>query len=112
MSLVFAVIVGLLYSAAFYMILRRSLVKLLIGLVLLGHASNLLIFAAAGLTRHRPPLVTEGQVAPLPPVADPVAQALVLTAIVISFGVLAFTVVLSYRFLQDARTDDLDELQG
>jgi hypothetical protein len=70
------------------MMLRRSIVKLMIGLMLLSNAANLLIFTAAGLTRGVPPLVPEGLTRPDGLSADPLPQALVLTAIVISFGVL------------------------
>lgn len=90
------------------MVMRRSIVKLIIGLVLLGHAANLLIFTAAGLTRARPPLVAEGLSAPAPPFADPLPQAVILTAIVIGFGVLAFAVVLIHRVHQSVGTDDAD----
>ena len=55
MTLVLAITIGLLYAAGVYMMLRRSIVKLLIGLALMGHASNLLIFVTAGLRRGSPP---------------------------------------------------------
>lgn len=89
-----AVTIGILFAAAIYMMLRRSIVKLVIGLMLLSNAANLLIFVTAGLTRGAPPLVPEGMTAPSGAVADPLPQALVLTAIVIAFGVLSFAVVL------------------
>ncbi|HEX9787587.1 MAG TPA: Na+/H+ antiporter subunit C [Candidatus Binatia bacterium] len=110
MEPVLAIVVGVLYAAAFYLMLRRSIVKLIIGLVLLGNAANLLIFAAAGLTRGSPPLVPLGQTRPLGPIADPLPQALILTAIVIGFGVLAFAMVLVYRTYQSTGTDDIDKI--
>jgi multicomponent Na+:H+ antiporter subunit C len=109
---VLAIVVGGLYSAGFYLMLRRSMVKLLIGLTLLSNAANLLIFTAGGLTRARAPLVPEGQLRPLEPFADPLPQALILTAIVIGFGVLAFAMVLAYRAYQTVGTDDLDKLKS
>ena len=112
MEVLLAVVVGALYAAGIYMMLRRSLLKLVIGLALLGHAANLLIFTGAGLTRGRAPLVPEGAQAPAGPVADPLAQALVLTAIVISFGLLVFTVVLLYRSYQAVGASDLDEMRS
>jgi multicomponent Na+:H+ antiporter subunit C len=112
MTLAFAVLVGGLYAAAVYMMLRRSMVKLLIGLVLLGHAANLLIFSAGGLVRGRPPVAPPGASAPIAPTADPLPQALVLTAIVIGFGVLAFAVSLFLRAHQATGTDDLDRFRG
>lgn len=110
MNTLLAVCVGILYSAAIYLILRRSIVKLVIGLVLLSNASNLLIFTAAGLTREAPPLIPE--TGPLPAlVADPLAQALILTAIVIGFGVLAFAVVLIRRAYEVVEADDMDQMK-
>jgi multicomponent Na+:H+ antiporter subunit C len=109
---VLAIVVGGLYSAGFYLMLRRSMVKLLIGLTLLSNAANLLIFTAGGLTRGRPPLVPEGDLRPVQAFADPLPQALILTAIVIGFGVLAFAMVLAYRTYQTVGTDDLDNLKS
>jgi multicomponent Na+:H+ antiporter subunit C len=105
-----ALLVGVLYGAGFYLMLRRSIVKLIIGLALLGNAANLLIFTASGLTRGSPPLVPLGQTRPLGTIADPLPQALILTAIVIGFGVLAFAMVLVYRTYQTSGTDDSDHL--
>jgi multicomponent Na+:H+ antiporter subunit C len=92
--------------------LRRSLVKIIIGLVLLGNAANLLIFTVGGLVRAGPPLISEGQSTPVEPFADPLPQALILTAIVIGFGVVAFAMVLAYRAYQTVGTDDLDKLNA
>lgn len=111
MDTILAFVIGALFAASVYLILRRSIVKLIIGLALMGQAVNLLIFTAGGLTRAQPPLVPEGQTAPLAGSADPVPQALILTAIVISFGVLAFTAVLVKRAYQTVGTDDLDEMR-
>ncbi|MFU8806802.1 MAG: Na+/H+ antiporter subunit C [Bradymonadaceae bacterium] len=106
-----AYIVGGLYAAAIYMMLRRSIIKLVIGLMILSNAANLLIFTAAGLTRGAPPLIPEGMDAPVGVVADPLPQALVLTAIVIAFGVLAFAVVLINRAYEVVGFDDLDSMK-
>jgi multicomponent Na+:H+ antiporter subunit C len=97
MNVVLAFVIGALFAGALYMMLRRSIVKLIIGLALLSHAANLLIFTVAGLVRGAPPLIRTGEAAPAGVVADPVPQALILTAIVISFGVSAFTLVLVHR---------------
>ncbi|HVL69977.1 MAG TPA: Na+/H+ antiporter subunit C [Vicinamibacterales bacterium] len=104
-----AIVVGALYTAGLYLMLRRSLVGLIIGLALLGHAANLLIFTAAGLTRGRAPLLVDG--VPPSPMADPLPQAVILTAIVIGFGVLAFALVLFRRGAEHAGTDDLDAMR-
>lgn len=109
MEIILALVIGWLYAAGLYMLLRRSLVKLLIGLVLLSHAANLLIFTAAGLKRGEPPIVTN-KISNIVLMADPLPQALILTAIVISFGVTAFALVLAYRAYKTVGKDDLDHL--
>lgn len=111
MATVLAFLVGGLFAAGVYMLLRRSIVKLIIGLVLISQASNLLIFTAGGLIRDQAPILGADGSAP-PVTADPLPQALILTAIVISFGVLAFAMVLVQRTYRVVRTDDLDEMQG
>jgi multicomponent Na+:H+ antiporter subunit C len=112
MEFLLAIVAGSLYATGIYLMLRRSIVKLIIGLAILGHASNLLIFTAAGLTRAQAPLVPQG--ATLPPTghADPLPQALILTAIVISFAVTAFAAVLCKRAYETVGTDDLDEMKA
>jgi multicomponent Na+:H+ antiporter subunit C len=111
-ALLLSIVVAGLYAAGFYLMMRRSIVKLIIGLAMLGHASNLLIFTAGGLTRAAPPLMNPDQDVLTPPYADPIPQALILTAIVISFGVLAFAVVLMHRASAIVETDDLDQMKA
>lgn len=110
MPVVLAVVIGGLYAAALYLLLRRNVARVILGLSLLTNATNLLIFTVAGLVRARPPLSPEGAEQPTPPFADPVPQALILTAIVIGFGVLAFALVLAYRAFQVVGSDDLDDM--
>jgi multicomponent Na+:H+ antiporter subunit C len=107
-ELLLAVIAGVLYASGLYLMLRRRLAQLIIGLSLLSNGSNILIFAAAGVTRARPPLMSPGMTADQ--VADPVPQSLILTAIVIGFGVLAFSLVLAHRVHQSAGSDDIDAI--
>lgn len=108
MELLFSLLVGGLYAAGLYMMMRRSIVKILIGISLLGHAANLLIFSSAGMVMGNPPIIPSGAESIQPPHADPLPQALVLTAIVIGFGVQAFTLALIKRVCDAAGTDDLD----
>jgi multicomponent Na+:H+ antiporter subunit C len=110
MELILSILVGVLFAAALYTMLRRSIVRLAIGLTLLSHAANLLIFTVSGVTRRAPPIVEEGATAPIAGSADPVPQALILTAIVISFGVLAFLLVLVKRVYQTVGSDDSDTM--
>jgi multicomponent Na+:H+ antiporter subunit C len=110
MELLLAIVVGVLYATGLYLMLRRRLAQLIVGLGLLANGSNVLIFTAAGLTRSRPPLVAESAAGTLP-FADPVPQALILTAIVIGFGVLAFSLVLAHRVHRYDATDDIDAIR-
>lgn len=112
MTALMSVLVGVLFASATYLLLRRSLVRVLMGLALLSYGTNLLILTAGGLTRGRPPIIEAGRQAAERTVADPLPQALVLTAIVISFAVLAFALVLFQRVYQVTGSDDLDELRG
>ena len=109
MELLLAIVAGVLYATGLYLMLRRRLAQLIVGIGLMANGSNVLIFAAAGVTRGRPPLIEAGAVA-VHPLADPVPQALVLTAIVIGFGVLAFALVLAHRVHLSAASDDIDEI--
>jgi multicomponent Na+:H+ antiporter subunit C len=111
MFLLMCLVIGALYSFGFYLLMRRSMIQLLFGLLLLGNAVNLLIFAAGGLIPARPPLIELGELMPVAGSADPVPQALILTAIVISFAVTAFLAVLLSRVYEMAETDDLHELR-
>lgn len=112
MEWILALVVGTLYACGLYLMLRRSIVKLIIGLALLSNAANLLIFTTSGITRGYPPLVAPGARRPAGPFADPLPQALILTAIVIGFGVVAFAMVLAYRVFQTTGTDDVDNLKS
>ena len=112
MQIILAFVIGALYAAGLYMMMRRSIVKLIAGLALLGYASNLLLFTVGRLTRAQPPIVPEGALPPPTPFADPVPQALILTAIVIGFGLQAFALVLVKRAYQAVGTDDLDKMQA
>ena len=112
MEMVLAVVTGGLYAAGLYLMLRRSVARLVIGLSLISHAANLLIFSAAGMTRARPPIVPEGAARLEIPFADPVPQALILTSIVLGFAILAFAMVLIKRAYQTVGTDDLDAMRS
>lgn len=107
--LVLAITVGILFACGAYLILRRGQIKLILGLGLLSHAVNLLLFGSGRLTRGAPPIFMDKkhyleELAALQH-ADPLPQALILTAIVISFGITAFVVVLVHRRHVLANTD-------
>ena len=103
-----AYVIGVLFASAVYMIMRRSIVKLVIGLMILSNAANLLIFTVAGLTRGAPPLIPAGVSVPAGAIADPLPQALVLTAIVISFATTALFLVVIIASRGFTGTDHVD----
>jgi multicomponent Na+:H+ antiporter subunit C len=112
MTLLVACAVAVVYGVSLLLILRGSLWQLLLGLALLSHGAHLLIFTSGGLVLGAPPLVGEGALAPLEGGADPLPQALVLTAIVIAFAVLAFALVLGLCAGEAGETDDLEAYGG
>ncbi len=112
MEILLVIIIGLLYAAGIYMILRRSLVKLIIGLILLGNGANLLIFLLGRIVKGHPPIIGSTEKALADIYADPLPQALILTAIVISFGLQAFAIILVKRAYKVVKTDDLDEMNA
>jgi multicomponent K+:H+ antiporter subunit C len=103
-ALIVSLAIGLLTASGIYLLLRARTFSLILGLTLISYATNLLIFAGGRLTRAAPPLVlpgTDGH-------ADPLPQALVLTAIVIAFGMTAFLVALALRAKGESGTDHVD----
>jgi multicomponent Na+:H+ antiporter subunit C len=107
-----AIAIGILFASGTYLLLRRSLLKVIFGLSLIGNAANLLIFTAAGLMRGGVPIVPWDQGVLAPGSPDPLPQALILTAIVITFGVQAFALVLVLRAYQEIGSDDSDEMMA
>ncbi len=99
------------FVVAFYLLLSKHTVRILLGVAILGNAVNLLIFTAGRIVRERPPIVADGEVYPSDGVANALPQALILTAIVISFSFFAFLLVLVYRAYQDLGTDDTDAMR-
>lgn len=112
MEIVLAIMIGVLYAAGIYMILRRSLVKLILGIIILGNGANLLIFLLGRITKGHPPLIPGDLKVFEDAYADPIPQALILTAIVISFGLQSFAIILIKRAYKVVKTDDLDEMNA
>ncbi len=104
MELLFAVSVGFLVGSGVYLLLRARSFALVLGLTLISYGVNLFLFASGRLVSDRAPLLTAG-VLEYP---DPLPQALVLTAIVIGFGMTAFLIVLALRVYADTGTDHVD----
>jgi multicomponent Na+:H+ antiporter subunit C len=111
MEIALSIAVGGLYACGIYLMLRRSLAQIIIGVGILTNATNLLIFTLGGLVRGRPPLVPAGASAPMEPTADPLPQALILTAIVIGFGMQAFGIVLAFRAYRAIGVLDVDSMR-
>ncbi len=105
MIVVTALVVGVLYALGTYLLLQRQLTRIVIGLALMGHGANLLLLLAGGRA-GRPPFVGGDEVGP---VADPLPQALALTAIVITFGVASFLLALAYRSWVIDRNDEVED---
>lgn len=108
MEILIAIVVGILFMSATYLILSKSLLRIIIGTGLLSHGAHLLILTMGGLKRGAAPLLGEHAST----YTDPIPQALILTAIVISFGVTAFFLVLAYRSYQELGTDNMEKLRG
>lgn len=107
-----AIVVGVLFATGVYMLLRRSFAKLILGLALLSNGANVLIFSVAKPSRGNPPLIAEHHEVLAPPYTDPLPLALILTAIVITFAILSFTLVLLRRTYEAVGADDLDGMQS
>jgi multicomponent Na+:H+ antiporter subunit C len=100
-----AVTVWLTTTVGLYLTMSRDALRCVLGLAVLGAAANLVLFASGRLFTGQPAVVPEGQ-ALLQGAANPLPQALVLTAIVIGFALLCFSLVLVLRLIRDAGTDD------
>ncbi|EIM78112.1 putative monovalent cation/H+ antiporter subunit C [Nitritalea halalkaliphila LW7] len=112
MELILVILIGLLYASGIYMMLRRSMVKMIIGLILLGNGANMLIFLLGRIVKGKPPIIDSAEKVFQDIYADPVPQALILTAIVISFGLQSFAIILVKRAYKVVKTDDLDALNS
>lgn len=111
MDYVVAALSGVFFTAAIYLLLSRALIRMLLGLVLLGNAVNLLILVGGRLGRVIPPIALGDATAPMAGAANPLPQALILTAIVIGFAMFCFLLVLSYRAYQSLDADNTDHMR-
>jgi multicomponent Na+:H+ antiporter subunit C len=112
MTLIVLIAISLSVAAGVYLSLSRDLFRVIVGLTVLGASTNLIVFSAGRLTSTTPPLL--GAVADVKAAAsaDPLVQALVLTAIVISFALLCFALVLGARLRSVVGTDDTEEFRA
>ena len=104
-------LVGVFIAVGVYLILSRALIRMLLGVVVLGNGVNLLILVAGRLTRAVPPIIPRAASAPEGYYANPLPQALILTAIVIGFSMFAFLLVLAFRAYQSLDADNTDTMR-
>jgi multisubunit Na+/H+ antiporter MnhC subunit len=106
MELLMAIGIGTLFGTGLYLCLRRRTFQLILGLALLSHGTNLLILNMGRIRKGAPPIIQPGVTL----YADSLVEALILTAIVIGFGVTAFLLVLSCRAYQESGTDSVNPI--
>ncbi len=104
MELLLSLAVGLMFGCGVWLVLRRRTFSAVLGLTLLAYAVNLMIFLGGRIDRNVAPLTLPGAEG----LADPLPQALVLTAIVIGFGMTAYLVALSLKALGTSNSDRVD----
>ncbi len=113
MELAIAIFIGLLYSCGIYLVLRRSIVKVILGIFVLGNATNLIIFLAGGVESRGKCFIPKSEEAADPSlILDPLPQALILTALVINLGIAAYVLALKYRYFEVTGTHDLDQMKN
>lgn len=110
MELLMSIVIGVCYAAAVFLLLQKRLLQVILGIALLGHATNLLIFVAAGLHGKSLPIIPEGAEVLPSTAVDPLPQALILTAIVIGLALFGFSLALAYRCVAVLGHEDIDRL--
>lgn len=105
MTFTIALLAGVLFATGTYLVLQRLLSRIIIGLGLIGHGAHLVLLGSGG-PPGQPPIVSDGATGPF---ADPLEQALVLTAIVITFGITAFLLALAYRAWTEQGSDEVED---
>ncbi|QAS54117.1 Na(+)/H(+) antiporter subunit C [Halobacillus litoralis] len=108
MEIIMAVLAGLLFTTGVYNLLQKQLLRIIIGTALISHGAHLFILTMGRLKTGAPPVLTEG----VENYTDPLPQALILTSIVISFGVTSLLLVLAYRAAKINGTDNMEQLRG
>ncbi|WP_028033323.1 Na+/H+ antiporter subunit C [Chelativorans sp. J32] len=111
MEAILAVTVGIFFAVSIYLMLSKHIIRILLGVAIFGNAVNLTIFTTGRVVREVPPIIPEGVTVPPGITANPLPQALILTAIVISFSFFAFLLVLAFRTYQELGTDDTDGMR-
>ncbi len=110
MEVILSVLIGVLFASSMYLLMKKSLVRIVLGVLIMSNAVNLLIFTMGRLTRGAPPLIESNATVAAQGIANPLPQALILTAIVIGFGLFAFSLVLIYRYFKESKNLDSDKM--
>ncbi|MBW7475400.1 Na(+)/H(+) antiporter subunit C [Paenibacillus oenotherae] len=108
MELYMSLAIGVLFTVGVYLILSKSLLRIILGTSLMTHGIHLLLLTMSRLKRGAPPLLGEEAEA----YGDPLPQALILTSIVISFGVTSLYLILAYKAYRKLGTDNMELLRG
>lgn len=108
MEIIASIVAGILFAAAIYNMLQKQLLRIVIGTTILTHAAHIFILTTGNLKRGQPPVLTDG----VTNYTDPLPHALILTSIVISFGVTSLLLVLAYRATKENNTDNMEQLRG
>src|SRR5690625_381048 len=108
MEIIISILAGFLFTVGVYNILQKQLLRIAIGTGLISHDAHLFILTMGKLKNGQPSIIQEG----ITEYTDPLPQALILTSIVISFGVTSVILVLAYRTINENKTDNTEELRG
>ncbi|MGM8364653.1 Na(+)/H(+) antiporter subunit C [Virgibacillus sp. W0181] len=108
MEFIISILAGILFTTGIYNILQKQLLRIVIGTGLISHAAHLFILTMGGLKGGQPPVLESG----ITEYTDPLPQALILTSIVISFGVTSVVLVLAYRTINENDSDNMEQLRG
>ncbi|ENH97597.1 monovalent cation/H+ antiporter subunit C [Gracilibacillus halophilus YIM-C55.5] len=108
MEIIMSVLAGILFTTGIYNLLQKQMLRIIIGTALISHGAHLFILTMGKLKRGAPPILDDA----ISEYADPLPQALILTSIVISFGVTSLLLVLAYRASKENGTDNMEKLRG
>lgn len=110
MELLWCIVIAALIAVGVYLMLERHLIRFLFGMMIVSNAINLAIFVSGRLTLGMPPIIKPDELLPAVGTANPLPQALILTAIVIGFGLLLFALLLAYRAIKMFHSADMDAI--
>ncbi|MBI5971910.1 Na(+)/H(+) antiporter subunit C [Staphylococcus devriesei] len=108
MEIIMIFVCGILTAISVYLVLSKSLIRIVMGTTLITHASNLFLITMGGLKHGEMPIYEKG----ISQYVDPIPHALILTAIVIAFATTAFFLVLAFRTYKELGTDNVEQMKG